>query len=551
MHPYPNLTPLPSSLNPFTGFSKASAEILFLSCFVFRKLAVILIVNNFTAMEDNGKSMIIIGAGFAGLAAGIYGRINGYKTEIFEMHNLPGGLCTSWDRKGYTFDGCVHWLVGSSPKSGMHDMWEETGVIQNRPFVNMDEYFRLEDSDGRTVVFYTDVERLEKHLIEFSPQDEKIIRSFTNGVRMIIPFDSPSKHDSLAVKLKKQLRNAAIFVVNGKKMKEWMNLTAEDFANRFTDPLLKEAFLQIWVPEFSMFFMLFTFAYLHNRNAGYPIGGSKPMALALEAKYKELGGTLHYKKKVKKILTSGGKATGIVLEDGTEHLADRVISAADGHASLYDMLEGKYLDEKSRKPYEKWPMFPSLIFVSLGVNRRFDEIPKTVSGMTFRLREPVVLGDKTREWLPVHIFNQDSTLAPEGKTVITIMLESDYTYWLKLAANREAYVQKKEEIAKTVITLLEQRFPGISEQVEVTDVATPLTFERYTGNWKGSFEGWLITPENSYTLMKPMPQTLPGLSGFYMCGQWVEPGGGLPTALMSAKRMMKGICKEDRTKFKS
>ena len=73
----------------------------------------------------------------------------------------------------------------------------------------------------------------------------------------------------------------------------------------------------------------------------------------------------------------------------------------------------------------------------------------------------------------------------------------------------------------------------------MTDVATPMTFERYTGNWKGSFEGWQITPENSYVMMKPLSQTLPGLSSFYMCGQWVEPGGGLPTGVMSARRLIK------------
>lgn len=140
-------------------------------------------------------------------------------------------------------------------------------------------------------------------------------------------------------------------------------------------------------------------------------------------------------------------------------------------------------------------------------------------------------------------------MAPEGKTSVIIMLESDIEYWKKLAEDRNLYVQKKDETAGLIIRLLEQRFPGITDQVEVTDVATPLTFERFTGNWKGSFEGLLITPQNVHTLMKPMSQTIPGLKNFYMCGQWVEPGGGLPTSIMSARRLMKQICKEDRRKF--
>ena len=50
------------------------------------------------------KSIIIIGGGIAGLSAGCYAQMNGYQSQIFEMHHLPGGLCTAWERKGYVFD---------------------------------------------------------------------------------------------------------------------------------------------------------------------------------------------------------------------------------------------------------------------------------------------------------------------------------------------------------------------------------------------------------------------------------------------------------------
>jgi phytoene dehydrogenase-like protein len=96
----------------------------------------------------NQDSILIIGGGFAGLAAGIYAHMDGYQSQIFEMHTQPGGLCTSWKRKGYTIDGCIHWLVGSSPKSGMHDIWEEVGVAQGLNIINMDEYINFESPDG-------------------------------------------------------------------------------------------------------------------------------------------------------------------------------------------------------------------------------------------------------------------------------------------------------------------------------------------------------------------------------------------------------------------
>ena len=59
------------------------------------------------------KSIAIVGAGIAGLAAGCYAQMNGYRSRIYELHSIPGGLCTSWRRRGYTFDGGVRYLSGT------------------------------------------------------------------------------------------------------------------------------------------------------------------------------------------------------------------------------------------------------------------------------------------------------------------------------------------------------------------------------------------------------------------------------------------------------
>jgi phytoene dehydrogenase-like protein len=99
------------------------------------------------------------------------------------------------------------------------------------------------------------------------------------------------------------------------------------------------------------------------------------------------------------------------------------------------------------------------------------------------------------------------------------MLTSDYAYWTDLKRDPERYRVEKEKIADQVIALLDRRYPGLAGQVEMRDVATPFTWERYTGNWRGSFEGWLITKKT----LPPfhMSKTLPGLKNFYT---W--PGNG-------------------------
>ncbi|MGC9367512.1 MAG: phytoene desaturase family protein [bacterium] len=498
-------------------------------------------------MKD--KSVIIIGAGFAGLSAGIYAQMNNYSSEIYEMHNLPGGLCTSWNRKGYTIDGCIHWLVGSSPKSGMYRLWQEVGVAKGRKFINLEEFKRYECPDGRTLIIYSDIDRLKNHLLEFSPQDEDAIEDFCRDIRMFTSFDQPSDTDPLVKKMQKNIKLGLMMTFRGNKMKKLLRTTAREYFSRFKDPVLREALEEVWVPDFSIMFMLFTLAWLHEKNAGYPLGGSLPMSRALEKRYTELGGKIHYRKKAEKITVEQDKAVGVLFSDGCKKYSDVVISAADGYSTIFNMLEGKYADEKTKQPYESWKIFPPLVYVGIGVNRSFEQEPKTVSGICYKLNNPIEIAGVEINSLTVHPFNMDPIMAPDGKTSLVLMLPSGYQYWKKVGEDRAEYEKEKDQIAAKIIGALEQRYPGITSQVEVLDVATPLTFERYTGNWQGSFEGWLITPENSYTLMKRMSQTLPGLQNFYMCGQWVEPGGGLPTSVMSGRRLVKTLCREDKKKF--
>ncbi len=101
-----------------------------------------------------------------------------------------------------------------------------------------------------------------------------------------------------------------------------------------------------------------------------------------------------------------------------------------------------------------------------------------------------------------------------------------------------------------MIDELDRRFSGLGAQVEVVDVATPMTYERYTGNWRGSPEGWLITTKTaSMAFGRGLPKTLPGLEGFRMIGQWTTPGGGLPPAAKDGRDAIRAICRQDRKPF--
>jgi len=235
------------------------------------------------------KKIVIIGAGIAGLSAGVYSRLNGFDTEIYEMHNLPGGLCTAWKRKGFTFDGCIHWLTGSGPKDSFYPLWNELGAIKDRKFVDHDIFQSYTNKDGRTFNLYTDVDRLEAHMLEVSPSDEAITKQFCNWIRKFSRFSMPMDKAFELFGLFDMLR---MMITAGPYMGDMNKLnqkTIGEFAGQFKDTLLKESFeLLFGLPNYPLFSLIVTLSLLHNRAGGFPLGGSLEFAKSIEKKYLQL-----------------------------------------------------------------------------------------------------------------------------------------------------------------------------------------------------------------------------------------------------------------------
>jgi phytoene dehydrogenase-like protein len=301
---------------------------------------------------------------------------------------------------------------------------------------------------------------------------------------------------------------------------------------------------------------------MHIRTAGWPAGGSLELARAIERRYRELGGEVHYRSRVDDILVEAGsmgdrgaspeqrrgknRATGVRLADGSVHRADVVVSAADGYATIFHMLEGRYTDEQIRSYYAREPEPDGYaVHVSLGVARDLSHEPHTI---VLLLDEPITAAGQTHERLTVEHFCFDPAMAPPNKSTVKVYLESAYDYWKDLYAERERYRAEKEQVASAVIEQLEHRFPGLREQIEMVDVATPVTTERFTGNRRGT-QAWLPEKGAMRVLLKGMSRTLPGLEGFYMVGQWAGAMGGLPTVAAMGRNLVRLLCKRDGRPF--
>ena len=493
----------------------------------------------------------IAGAGVYGLAVGCYLQMNGFDTEIFEMHDQPGGLCTTWTRKGYSFDACIHWLMGSSPKSNMHQMWKELGAVQGREFVEWDAYAQVRTQGGERFTVYTDPDKLEAEMLRVAPEDASTIRSVCHAIRRTSKLDMIVTKERVG--LLGRVATALPWVAFGPTMKRWASIDIATFASRLRSPVLAEVFRRIFgsedagggMPTIAVIMML---GFMHKKSCGYPIGGSLAFARAIERRYRELGGRVHYGSRVERILVEDDRAVGLVAT-GKEYRSDEVISCIDGRTTLYDLLGGKYLNSEQRAAYESFPLFPALIYVSLGIDRDLSTLPHMC---VFPLPRPISLEDGaiTLKQLAVRFFTFDPAMAPPGKTTGEVMIESwGIEYWRNLREHEpKRYREEKSHIAELVVDALDAEFGDIKRHVEVTDVATPVTWERYTGNWKGSYEGFLPTGK---TMMKHLGFAVPRLENFSMHSQWVSVGGGLPPAGTDGRALAQRLCKKYGKRFRA
>ncbi len=495
------------------------------------------------------KTILIIGGGIAGLAAGCYARMNGYRARILEMHHLPGGLCTAWERKGYIFDGCIHYLFGSGIGQPFNRMWHELGALQGRQVIDHDDYQHITDGQ-QTLIVYADPDRLENHLLALAPEDEQPIRAFIRGVRMFARFDLTALYDK-----PRALFTALDWRDFGARMTpfiaplgQWALLSMKEFAARFKNPFLRRAVPQMFTwDEAPVMMGMMLLAYMHGKNAGFPAGASLSFARAIEKRFLDLGGEITYRAQVEKVLTRDGNAYGVRLYNDEVITADQVISTADGRTTIFDMLDGQFTNRKIRRMYAGRLPLHQMVQVSLGVRRDLSREPHWV---THLLDEPLLLAGQERHEIGIKHYCFDPSLAPPGCSVVEFMVRTNYAYWQHIYG-RNLYDSEQSQVSDLLLDQVEHWYPGLRQDVEFRDEATPLSYERYTGNWQGATCGWLLAKETVPMMILGVPKALPGLSNFWMAGQWVEPGGTVSLAAASGRNVLQLICAQDGRQFAS
>lgn len=489
------------------------------------------------------KKIIIVGAGISGLSTGIYAARAGFDVTILEQHFTFGGLSTAWSRKGYFFEGGMHWLTGSLEKLPMNKVWKELGALQdNNPIENRNPLYTVYDGEKK-VSLYRYLPEMEKELLAYAPEDKKMIKKLCRDIKAFSNFFMPV-FDLQGCKCKNPVKNNPIDFVKMLpaviRVPRLVNTSYEEYVNKFKNENLRHLLLSVIGYRYNALSFIYTLGSFACGDCGYPHGGSIQLGQNMLDTFKSLGGKIQYKTKVEKVIVEHGIAKGVSTNNGLMY-ADAVVVTQDARAAVENLFEDQ-IDEPWVNHMRKDTVTEQNSFICLGVKADLSHLPVTI---VVPLKKPFeYAGCKWNEFR-INNYAKYKDHAPEGGTSITCLLIGDcYEFWRK-AKEDGSYKAKKEELARLFIEIVSEVIPEIKDKIEVIDVATPMTYQRYCDSYEGS---WMSVWEkggkqNNY------PQFLKTIKRVYFAGQRIQMPGGLPIAAYTGRRAAQHLCREFNVEF--
>ena len=494
------------------------------------------------------EKIVIIGGGIAGLSAGIYAQRNGFQSLILEKHRIPGGQCTGWDRGGYHIDGCIHWLTGTKEGSPLNRLWNEVGALDGVEIVHPDSFLCFEQ-DGQRACILRDIDKLQQHWTELSPADADTIREFCQDVRLLqsfsFPVDKPQDLMGPLEKLKTLLsmRNA------GQILQKYGRMTIREFAERFRCPAIREGFGAMAPTWYNAAMIFFAIAAFTADEASIPAGGSRALARRMTDTYLRLGGRVETSCEVSNVEIHRRQVQSLQAADGRSFAADFVIAACDAHHLYHTLLQNRYPDRAFESRFANPTDYPlaSEVLVAIGFKGRVEDLNEPMPWSVSFPIEPIAVNRRPIFRLTVKQFSHEPGFAPQGETLLICDInqyDDDFDAWTRLGS--EEYRGEKQRIGAEVIAALETRFPAMRGRLVLLDVATPATYERYCNAHRGAFMAFFPTVKGK---MMSHSGKIKGLDNMVLSSQWLQPPGGLPTALMAGRNAIMRLCRRTGRSF--
>ncbi len=534
---------------------------------------------------------VVIGGGGGGISAGAYLAKSGLNTVVLEKHYKVGGYMVSFSRGDYRFEASLHAFDGLDPEIydegegtayGMNvQTFDELGILDKMTVHEGDpmyltvypehEFLIPADEDEYLAMlkqeFPHEADGLDRLFAEMRQVDKvmRIIFKYQNDAKDVMDLTSPDAMDFIAEVTAKGLMNKLL------EIQEYMKGTSlsEFLAEFITD----QALIAIWTQlagfaggspdDVSAIFFMAMWNNYHLGGYYYPVGGSGAITQALAEVVEESGSVVRPHSLVTKIDIEDGLATRVRTDDGVCYETDYVISNANARSTLLDMIGAEHLPQSSDSLFHpdkiaggndvSYKVGLTMIQVYLGVDHDYSELFQGAHELMYsesydqaKNFESYTNSDiENASYAVLNYGELDPEVAPAGKNVIVIgtivMFDwEDQWHWEE---NHEAYEEFRYQTAMKLVARTETDFlPGLTQHIEVMEIATPQTMKGFTLSPKGSIFGWDNIPEQS--MDNRMPQQTP-IDNLLLAGAWTFPGGGQSAVLVSGMVAAKLVMKKD------
>jgi phytoene dehydrogenase-like protein len=486
---------------------------------------------------------IIIGAGMGGLSAGNFLAKYNKKVLILEKHNIPGGLITSFKRKGVQFNLGIESLYELKEGQTIPQFLEFWGTTIKVEKNTGDLCCFI---DGKRYDFRQD--RLREDFVDAFPKNkEEVNHIFDINERMYLEMNSgteapkPPYEMNLLELIKFGINN---YIKRPALMKYGMKDASLVLDKLTENPVLRSAIFSKGI--FPMVYMAYAYRFNVVGKDYYPIGGMQSIPDAAVQSFVENGGTIKLNAEAVEILIKNGKAIGVKTKNGDCYYADGIISNASPHFT-YEWLPDKLPQKSSmEQKLAAKKIFPPIGALFMSVKSDYDFGNTSCFSFLSSTNYKDNYKNFTPENCPIEmiVYPQNSSDANRAAVALLPIPYEYHNYWEtgEKRQRGEAYYKLKSKVIDTVLSRLDSSLgKGFRDSLLLSELSTPITFERYTYSKNGSFMGFAIDSKN-YGKFLRQKTDVPNL---YLCGQWVFPGFGVAGVMASGYYLAKDLLKPE------
>lgn len=509
---------------------------------------------------------IVVGGGIAGLCATTYLADQGYQTLLLERSEAAGGLVSCFQREGFTFDRGVKALMDSGV---IKPMLKHLGLADHVEFVPEEVCFRVKDRYAR-LSHPEGLEELGRLLCAYYPHEQEAIEKIVellsivrDDMSVIFSLEHPLFIDEKRIAGAQYFRESLLPWLGNYRQSEMsmarLTTDVRRYLSLFTS---NRSLLDILTQHISAgtptYFALSHFGYYPE--SMYPVGGTGRLTEILVEAAQARGAVVRTESDVQGLDADEHE---VILSDGERIGYRKLIWAAD-QRNLYEAAKASTTPAHSIQSWQVGMGKGSDSFLTLHLAldldpRELDNLcPHTfysasTQGLSSRetYRNPDMRPKsldkwetRVREYLELTTYDiscpvlRDPTLAPEGKTGITVSTLMDYNFVSELEAQGHYDAFRELSMRAIVDVLADKLLPGLQEKILFAEIQTPLDYAEISGSVDGAVAGWsfagkTLPVEKRYTKIIRSVET--PIEDVWQCGQWVYSPGDVPTAILTGK----------------